>query len=409
MRKPTRAILESTVPMGVFQVGGHILSSMAISRIPVSTVHTIKALSPLFTVMAYALLFGVKYSAKTYLSLLPLTLGVMLVCSFDTSAGNLIGLLCAFASAIVFVSSNIYFKKVVPSKPSGRSSSHKLDKINLLFYSSSMAFLLMIPIWLYYDLPSFLAGPGHVAHPSHGHSSPHGVVYYFFLNGTVHFGQNLIAFVILSSTSPVTYSIASLFKRVAVICIAIVWFSQTVHPVQGFGICITFLGLWMYNKAKSDVENGEKKMRRVEAARELMLPSTKADHRMMHATDSPALSENEEEPVSVTSGVERFAYVSPAHDNETAHVKTLPPPPQSHHNPNLHIKINPPTLSSPNQKGVSDSPVDSYPSPPLSDASPPPSAKALVSPTIGNSRRRGTITSHAHTASHEAVSIVVKA
>ena len=42
LRKPTRAILQSTLPMGCFQVGGHIFSSMAISRIPVSTVHTIK-------------------------------------------------------------------------------------------------------------------------------------------------------------------------------------------------------------------------------------------------------------------------------------------------------------------------------------------------------------------------------
>lgn len=42
MRSPTKAILKTTFPMGCFQVGGHIFSSMAISRIPVSTVHTIK-------------------------------------------------------------------------------------------------------------------------------------------------------------------------------------------------------------------------------------------------------------------------------------------------------------------------------------------------------------------------------
>ena len=42
MRRPTRAILKDTLPMGCFQVGGHIFSSMAISRIPVSTTHTIK-------------------------------------------------------------------------------------------------------------------------------------------------------------------------------------------------------------------------------------------------------------------------------------------------------------------------------------------------------------------------------
>lgn len=42
IRRPTRAILRSTIPMAVFQVGGHMFSSVAISRIPVSTVHTIK-------------------------------------------------------------------------------------------------------------------------------------------------------------------------------------------------------------------------------------------------------------------------------------------------------------------------------------------------------------------------------
>ena len=42
LKTPTRAILMNTWPMAVFQVGGHIFSSMAISRVPVSTVHTIK-------------------------------------------------------------------------------------------------------------------------------------------------------------------------------------------------------------------------------------------------------------------------------------------------------------------------------------------------------------------------------
>jgi solute carrier family 35 protein E1 len=42
LRTPTKAIIQSTLPMSMFQVGGHMFTSMAISRIPVSTVHTIK-------------------------------------------------------------------------------------------------------------------------------------------------------------------------------------------------------------------------------------------------------------------------------------------------------------------------------------------------------------------------------
>jgi solute carrier family 35 protein E1 len=42
LKRPTRAILAHTCPMAAFQVMGHIFASMAMSRIPVSTVHTIK-------------------------------------------------------------------------------------------------------------------------------------------------------------------------------------------------------------------------------------------------------------------------------------------------------------------------------------------------------------------------------
>lgn len=42
LRSISRQHIQSTLPMAAFQVGGHICSSLAISRVPVSTVHTIK-------------------------------------------------------------------------------------------------------------------------------------------------------------------------------------------------------------------------------------------------------------------------------------------------------------------------------------------------------------------------------
>ncbi|KAG6902586.1 hypothetical protein C0995_014593 [Termitomyces sp. Mi166 len=370
LRAPSRTIVQNTLPMGMFQVGGHMFSSIAISRIPVSTVHTIKALSPLFTVAAYALLFGVSYSSRTYVSLLPLTIGVMLACSFDMSASNAIGLLCAFGSALVFVSSNIFFKKIMPTNGGALTqSAHKLDKLNLLLYSASMAFILMIPLWLYHDLPLLYASttnPSHVTHPKGGHETPHSVMYYIFMNGAVNFAQNIIAFVILSSTSPVTYSIASLIKRVAVICIAIIWFNQRVHPVQGFGIILTFTGLYMYNNAKSDVEKGEKKMRRVEAARDMMLPTTKTDSVLMSGTDYlPDFTTAE----SSSTGLGGAAYgrsrnVSSATSHTFHHPSTIPSHPYPHPS-HLSIKTSTETDTH-GPRGPS-----SYPSPPSSVDSPP--------------------------------------
>jgi solute carrier family 35 protein E1 len=244
----------------------------------------------------------------------------MLASSADISLSNALGLFCAFGSTIVFVTQNIFFKKIMPSKgegesaavaraaslhsndPSGISTSKalsrpKLDKINLLFFSSGMAFLFMVPLWIYSDFPAIWTlwfnpemavntakplKPGQVA-PS--------VPYYFFLNGTVHFAQNLLAFAILSSTSPVTYSIASLVKRIAVICLAIVWFNQAVHPVQALGIGLTGIGLFMYNKAKRDVDKGENKVRRMEAIKDGMLPLNNADQRLLDDRSGAATPE----------------------------------------------------------------------------------------------------------------------
>jgi solute carrier family 35 protein E1 len=276
----------------------------------------------------------------------------MLACSFDVSASNTIGLLCAFGSAIVFVSSNIFFKKIMPTGSS--ASHHKLDKLNLLFYSSSMAFLLMVPIWAFTDLPLLMAAePAHVTHPR-GHVT-HSVTYNTFLNGIVHFAQNIIAFVILASVSPVTYSIASLFKRVAVICIALVWFNQHVHPLQGVGIALTFLGLWMYNNAKGDIARGETRRRGVEAAREGVLPITRSEGRALDmAMNIPLVPAYERPTAELGLGVSSARPL----DRSTSPVRSKTHVP-------LHIDI-----ASPPYKG-SLPVLLPYPSPPTSLDSPP--------------------------------------
>ncbi|KAI5480468.1 DUF251 domain membrane protein [Pseudohyphozyma bogoriensis] len=304
IKKPTKGMFHGTLMMSLFQIAGHVFSSMAIARVPVSTVHTIKALSPLFTVASYAVLFKVRYSPPTYIALVPLTLGVMLACSFDMRA-NAVGFICALGSTLIFVSQNIFSKKLLPKEnqagaaqaPTAGAASGRLDKLNLLFYSSGMAFFLMIPIWLWSDGSALFSVWFYGTTPLHSSkadmtASTSSLVLFFFLNGTVHFAQNLLAFSILARTSPVTYSIASLIKRIAVICIAIVWSGQTVSFVQGMGMAMTFAGLWMYNRAKGDVDKGERKRDNVEKRSEMFLPTTAEDARVLDGATSPAPSSN---------------------------------------------------------------------------------------------------------------------
>lgn len=187
-----------------------------------------------------------------YVSLLPLTLGVILACSF-TFTNNTAGLLCALGSCLVFVTQNIFSKKILFKESKlGDRNPNKLDKMNVLFYSSSISFLLMVPLWFYSD------GQGLRSNDMVAEISLPRLIYYFVLNGTMNFGQNWFAFTTLSLTSPVTYSILSLLKRIFVIVMSIVWFGQQVSWTQSFGILLTFVGLYLYQQAKQDVDRGER-------------------------------------------------------------------------------------------------------------------------------------------------------
>lgn len=259
IRYPSREVIRTTLPLAAFQIGGHLLSSTATSKIPVSMVHTVKGLSPLFTVFAYRFIYNIRYPPATYYSLIPLTLGVMLACSGKHSfKGEILGLFYALLATIIFVTQNIFSKKLfneaAKAEADGQAAKfRKLDKLNLLCYSSGMAFVLTSPIWFWsegVDLIRDFFHDGSLDLSAKPGSFDHGrLVIEFLFNGTFHFGQNILAFVLLSMVSPVTYSVASLIKRVWVIIVAIIWFWQPTTPIQAVGVGLTALGLYLYDRA----------------------------------------------------------------------------------------------------------------------------------------------------------------
>lgn len=280
-RYPTKEIVMSTLPMGIFQLFGHIFSHKATSQIPVSLVHTIKALSPLFTVAAYRFVFGVQYESQTYFSLVPLVTGVVMTCSTQFSS-QMNGILYALIAALIFVSQNIYSKKLLTYRQEtssvsgdGGSSPPKIDKLNILCYCSSLAFIFTFPIWIfsegvtlgsdyfnqtgkYFGVPD-LTDPVAAAEVIVTSSSGVSLIVYFVLNGLSHFLQNLLAFQVLGMVSPVTYSVASLVKRIVVVSFSIVWFGQKVDALQGWGILLTFFGLYLYDRLGGDKHKNQRK------------------------------------------------------------------------------------------------------------------------------------------------------
>jgi solute carrier family 35 protein E1 len=302
IRSPSKELIMATLPLTCFQIGGHILSADATSRIPVSLVHTIKGLSPLLTVGAYSIFLGITYSLPTYLSLIPLTLGVILACSADFNA-NFTGLLSAFASAILFVVQNIVSKQIFNDAAAAEKDGlpptrfTKPDKLNLLCYSSGLAFMFTLPLWLWSEGFTLLFDFLHDASielTDRPGSFDHGrLLLEFLFNGTFHFGQNIVAFVLLSMVSPVTYSVASLIKRVFVIVFAVVWFGKPITTIQAFGLCLTFVGLYLYDRT-SDAKRVDKRAKALQSKGQgTLLPL---------ATDMKGRSAFTQSPASMSAG-----------------------------------------------------------------------------------------------------------
>ena len=161
----------------------------------------------------------------------------MLVCS-STISFHFLGLLSSIASTLVFVVQNI-FSKTVFQKISDKTSPLNMDKMNFLFYSYSVSFVLLFPVWAMHEGHEVFQKP-----PSWR------VLGLLAFNGVSHYAQNVVAFNILAMVSPVTYSIASLIKRIFVIFGGILILGDTITPLQSFGILMTFVGLYLYDSAK---------------------------------------------------------------------------------------------------------------------------------------------------------------
>ncbi|SSD62020.1 related to Sly41p [Saccharomycodes ludwigii] len=208
----------------------------------------------------------------TYITLVPLILGVMITCasthkskkmnSTNNKNNNRLsdfaaGLIFAFISMIIFVSQNIFAKNILTVKRKDtllKSKSNEnvvealrrakqiysplqIDKITILFYCSCIGFLLDLPLFIYNEfstraifsnlsIQTFLL---------------------ILIHGVSHFIQAMLAFQLIGSLTPVNYSVANIMKRIVVILVALFWENRWSFN-QVFGMSLTIFGLYSYDK-----------------------------------------------------------------------------------------------------------------------------------------------------------------
>jgi len=228
-------IVKLVLPVSIANVIAQVLNQYSLEFITVSFAHTIKSISPIFTMILSFIFLKKRFSGIMMISIFPIIIGVILS-SVNELEFSLIGLLTTILSTLLFSGENMYAKVLL--------GNNKMDEICYLFYSTLVSLVFLIPFWWVsegYQFIVFLYGQSQLALE---------IFLLMVLGGFFGFLQSVSSTTFLSSVSPLTYSITTVLKRVFIIITSILYFGNEVTPLNYLGIMISIGGVLLYNKAK---------------------------------------------------------------------------------------------------------------------------------------------------------------
>lgn len=231
------------LPLAGLKIVTSLSSHVSLLVVPVAYTHTVKAVLPIFVVFLSRIFLGIRSSFLIHCSLIPIVLGVF-ISSVTEIEFSLLGLLSALFSTMAFASQNIYSKIVM-----GR---HNVDHLSLLLLVSQASLFMLLPIWIVLDGEAFW-GITVI-----GAQDVDSIALYLLGDGLCNAIQTIAAFTFLSFVTPVTYSIANVGKRIAVIALAIVILQNDVTFTNVFGMCLAISGVALYQWVKLGEEHYDK-------------------------------------------------------------------------------------------------------------------------------------------------------
>lgn len=281
--KPTKHVLLTVLPLSIFQFVGKYFGHTATSLVPISTVASIKTLSPVCIIFLQKLIKvnSIQLGGQVFVSLACIILGVWIIVSEDSRAYSRInsikdsdhseeyssyGIFCAVSSMVIFASQNIYGKGVFTYR---QDHSSKLDKaVSPLPFYAERKDAPKIPVSIKYDkltLMTYISLVGFSLSFGCFMSLEFSTVYneirqfginyipwaLFFINGTFHFLQAMITFQLLGEVSTLTYSIANIMKRIVVVAVSWILAGRQITVNQLLGLLLNVFGLFLYERYNS--------------------------------------------------------------------------------------------------------------------------------------------------------------
>merc|ERR1719271_1890175 len=209
LRTPPKVSFDNVVtltPSAVCHLGTHIGAVLSLGAGAVSFTHIVKASEPVVSAAMCAVFLGQIMHPVVYLSLVPVIGGVGLA-----SLEELSFTMFAFATAML---SNVSSagRGVLSKGLMGKSIGENLNAPNLFGVLTIIAFVIMIPVSLFFEPPSVISAAIEVA--------------------------------------PVTHAVGNTIKRVVIILASVIVFKNPLTPLGALGSIVAILGTLLYSIAQ---------------------------------------------------------------------------------------------------------------------------------------------------------------
>lgn len=192
-------VLRLITPLGGLIFSAKFLTYVSYDHVPLSLSQTVKAATPVVSVVMTRCILKESFSAQAYLSLLPIVCGVVLAmgASVDFEA---IGFGAALLSDVFMVSQSIYMKTLF------QRSDKPYDTLTLNMHTAACCTALIAPVWAATQLgylPRALDGKQGFDLAAMRAAGPRfwGMV---LCSGVTQYGQSVASYAVVQAVSPVT-------------------------------------------------------------------------------------------------------------------------------------------------------------------------------------------------------------
>ncbi|XP_034732476.1 solute carrier family 35 member E2A-like [Etheostoma cragini] len=223
--------------VGLMRFTTVVLGLVSLKNVAVSFAETVKSSAPIFTVIMSRLILGEYTGLWVNLSLLPVMAGLGL-CTATEISFNMLGFSAALSTNIMDCLQNVFSKKLLSG------DTYKFSPLELQFYTSAAAVIMLIPAWVFLlDIPV-------IGKSGRSFIFSQDVVLLLLFDGVLFHLQSVTAYALMGRISPVTFSVASTVKHAMLVWLSILVFNNQITIVSALGTVLVFIGVFLYNKAR---------------------------------------------------------------------------------------------------------------------------------------------------------------